>query len=65
MWHAKPKKFRCNCRRRSRFNPKVGGGICHGFAYREAVVERIEARRLARAWLEAARSGYVHDFDGH
>lgn len=63
MWHAKPKKFRCNCRKRSRHNPKVGGGICH-LGYRESVIERIATRRLARAWLDAARAGYVEDFDG-
>jgi hypothetical protein len=63
MWHAKPKKFRCNCRKRSRHNPKVGGGICHGFGYRPAVVARIASRRLARAWLDAARSGYAADFE--
>ena len=63
MWHAKPKKFRCNCRKRSRGKPKLGGGICHGYGYREAVVERIAARRLVRAWLDAARAGYADDFD--
>jgi hypothetical protein len=63
MWHAKPKKYRCNCRKRSRNNPKVGGGICHRFGYREAVVARIAARRLARMWLHAARGGYVDEFE--
>ena len=63
MWHAKPKKHRCNCRKRSRHDPKVGGGICHRFGYREAVIARIAGRRLERAWLDAARAGFVDDCD--
>ncbi len=60
MWNSKPKKVTCNCRRKSKGNPKVGGGICyHGMC--EAVVERIDGKRLAKAWLDAVLAGVELD----
>jgi len=63
MWNSKPKRRTCNCRRRSRHNPKVGGGICY-VGYREAFKLRLASKRLARAWLAAAQGGRVDDFEG-
>jgi hypothetical protein len=42
-------------------NPKVSCGVCYPPDYRRVVVGRIEGRRLARAWPDAARSRYVDD----
>ena len=63
MWNSKPKANDCSCRRRTRHDPKVGTG-CFGTKYRDAVLDRIARKRLARAWLAAARGGYTDDFEG-
>lgn len=58
MWNSKPKKTTCNCRRKSRGNPKVGAGVCyHNLAYRDVVKDRIEGKRKAKAWLDAFCAG--------
>ncbi len=52
MWHAKPKKRRCNCRKRRHGSPKIPTGICHGSKYRDAVAERIAGKRAVRDWRD-------------
>ncbi len=57
---AKGKAVGCGCRRRGRnCSPKVVASMCHGGdrGYHPCVVERIEGRRLAKAWLLELRSG--------
>lgn len=45
----------CDCRRRTFGNPKYsGGGPCTGRGMRPAVRERIDGKRIARAWLVAS-----------
>lgn len=53
-WFAKRKGLGCaKCRGRTHGNPKIGSGPCkYGLGgYRDAVVERIAGKRLARRWL--------------
>ncbi len=62
MWNSKPKKATCNCRRKAKGNPKVGGGVCyHNLAYREVVQDRIRDKRAAKAALEALNAGVDAD----
>ncbi len=44
MWHAKPKKFRCDCRKRRSYNPKIGSGS-------------VTASDIARQFSSASRHG--------
>jgi hypothetical protein len=60
MWNSKPKKRGHNCRKASRHNPKVGGGICH-MGMRASVVDRIRSKRIAR---QAMRVRDPEDFEG-
>jgi hypothetical protein len=54
MWNSKPKSWTCNCRPRSRGNPKVSAGVCYlCFDYRPAVMERIKGKKLEKIYLEA------------
>lgn len=53
---AKGKSVGCRCRKRQRsLGPKVPGSLCHGWGgdYHPAVRERIEGKRLCRAFLRA------------
>ncbi len=62
MWNSKPKKITCNCRRKSRGNPKVGAGCCYNnLGLRDVIVERIVGKRKAKVWLEAALAGVELD----
>ena len=54
MWFfAKRKTLGCNCGKRTKGNPKHGYGVCYGggYGYREAVITRIEGKRLCHKWL--------------
>jgi hypothetical protein len=60
----KPKSRTCNCRRKSRNNPKVGAGICYlSGHYRHAVELRIQNKRKSATYLHAARTKTVDDID--
>lgn len=63
VWRfAKRKSVGCNCRGRSRNNPKYGAGVCCGVgAMRQAVVQRIAGKRAMRAWVKEIRSGVDPD----
>lgn len=62
MWNSKPKKTTCNCRRKSRGNPKVGAGCCYdNLGLRDVVIERIAGKRKAKVWLDAAVAGVELD----
>lgn len=56
---AKGKSVGCRCRRVQRgLSPKIAGSLCHGGGgYHPCVIERIEGKRLARAWAHAVRGG--------
>jgi hypothetical protein len=51
-WFAKGKAIGCRCRRSPKGNPKVPGSLCHvgNHRFHETVMERIEGKRLCRAW---------------
>jgi hypothetical protein len=53
LYFQKRKALGCNCRGRRRGRPKLGSGICHGWSYRLAVIERI---RWRERWYQL-RSG--------
>ena len=56
-FYAKRHALGCNCIRRwSGYGPKVAAGYCHGAGhdYHPSTVQRIEGKRLARAWLRTA-----------
>jgi len=47
------KKRDCGCSGHPSGRPKVTRGPCHGYGLRAAVRERIDGRRVVRAWLLA------------
>lgn len=61
---AKGKSMGCPCRRVQRgLSPKIAGSLCHGGGYHPCVVERIEGKRLAKAWLLEVRGGSPLDVE--
>lgn len=50
FFFKKRKSVGCNCRGRTKSNPKFGRGPC-ARGWRPAVRERIEGRRMVGAWL--------------
>jgi hypothetical protein len=53
---AKGKSVGCRCRRVGRnAGPKVAGSLCHGTGYHPCVRERIDGKRLTKAWLAVLR----------
>lgn len=62
MWNSKPKKRTCNCRRKSKNNPKYGGGICYlSGELRQAVQERLGSKKMAKAYFHALCAGVEPD----
>jgi hypothetical protein len=57
---AKGKSMGCHCRRVQRsLSPKIAGSLCHDGVrgWHPCVAERIDGKRLAKAWLLEVRSG--------
>lgn len=62
MWNSKPKKSTCNCRRKSKNNPKYGAGCCYlSGELRQVVHERVAGKRKAKAWINAVMAGVELD----
>jgi hypothetical protein len=64
VWRfAKRRALGCDCRSRTRGNPKVGNGLCArgDGKYRPAVTQRIAGRRAVRHWIAAADVEDVDD----
>lgn len=55
------KKRGCDCSGHPSGHPKVTHGICYGGALRAAVRERIDGKRVVRAWLLAEDLDDVED----
>lgn len=62
MWNSKPKKRTCNCRSRSKNNPKYSGGVCYlSGGLRPAVEERLEGKKMMKIYLDALCAGVEPD----
>ena len=56
------KFHRCRCHRHPRGRPKVPTSLCRGGVnYQPPVRERIEGKRLCRAWCRAVRGIFRYD----
>lgn len=53
---AKGKSLGCHCRKKIYGNPKIGTGICHNYDDLNNR-QRIDSRRLCRAWNSSVNSG--------
>lgn len=49
--------FNCNCRKKARGRPGVGGGICHGMMVSPIRLIRIDGQRVCQDWLDSIRGG--------
>ena len=60
---AKLSPWHCNCRKRSRGAPHVGGGICHIHVVSPTFLERREGRRQCREWVRLSDPEGILDMD--
>jgi len=63
---AKGKAVGCRCRRTQRsLSPKIPGSMCHGGGgdYHDCVRERIEGKRLSKAWQHELRGAEAEDVE--
>lgn len=63
LFYRKSKSLGCGCRRSKKGNPKIGSGMCHSSGYHLCVLERIDGRRICRAWESWLRERGADDFD--